>query len=419
MKPIIEVKNLSKKYRFGVRQPYYSLRDTLTGLAKNPFTLLKQRKIDEEGLVKDEFWALKDISFKVKPGEVIGIIGRNGAGKTTLLKLLSQITPPTRGEIILRGRVASLLEVGTGFHPELTGRENIFLNGAILGMRQKEIKKRFEQIVDFAEIEKFLDTPVKHYSSGMHMRLAFSVAAHLEPEILLIDEVLAVGDAQFQKKCLGKMEDVKKEGRTILFVSHNMGAVRSLCSKTTWLDKGFIKKFGHTGRIIGSYLTSTLNQDSFTSFPSSPNKRGYIKWVKMLNKNNKETLNFSVGDEPIVEICFILNETVKGCHLACIITAFDGYHILSTADTDRFPDLLIKNRKPGKYIVRVKLPINHLNAGTYNIAVGLGIPGIESFDRQDALSFTIHDTGDFGSMKEGSRRAGLLIYEALWEYIQC
>src|SRR3989338_8619449 len=233
MKPIIQVKSISKRYRIRERLPYYSLRDEIVNTLRNPLKLVKRNN-------REFIWALKNVSFNAREGEVLGIIGPNGAGKSTLLKILSRITPPTKGEIRLRGRVASLLEVGTGVHPELTGRENIYLNGTILGMKRREIKKKFDEIVAFAEIEKFLDTPVKRYSSGMYVRLAFAVAAHLEPEILLVDEVLAVGDAQFQKKCLGKMEDVANEGRTILFVSHNMAAVKSLCSRTILLDKGKI-----------------------------------------------------------------------------------------------------------------------------------------------------------------------------------
>ena len=205
----------------------------------------------------EEFWALKDVSFSIDSGDVVGIIGRNGAGKSTLLKLLSRITEPTSGSIRLRGRVASLLEVGTGFHPELTGRENIFLNGAILGMARAEIKRKFDEIVAFAEVEKFLDTPVKRYSSGMYVRLAFAVAAHLEPEILIVDEVLAVGDAQFQKKCLGKMQDVSKGGRTVLFVSHNMGAVTTLCRKAIWLNGGRIVRTGSAREVVDEYLTAS------------------------------------------------------------------------------------------------------------------------------------------------------------------
>lgn len=246
MKPILEINNISKKFLIGHQQlPYLSFRDKLTGLFKSDTT-------------QEEFWALRDVSLKVMPGESIGIIGRNGAGKSTLLKILSRITPPSAGNISVRGRIASLLEVGTGFHPELTGRENIFMNGSILGMKHAEIKSRFDAMVDFSGTEKFLDTPLKHYSSGMQLRLAFAVAAHLDPEILIIDEVLAVGDAAFQKKCLGKMEDVSKSGRTILFVSHHMGMIQQLCSRCLWLDGGRMRGEGDTMSIVQAYLQEDL-----------------------------------------------------------------------------------------------------------------------------------------------------------------
>lgn len=233
--PIIELEGISKKYIIRHQQGYDTFRDTLAEIIKKPF---RSKKKNETKRTKEEFWALKDISFSVNAGEKLGIIGRNGAGKSTILKILSQITDPTSGQAVLHGRVASLLEVGTGFHPELTGRENIFLNGAILGMGRSEIKRKFDDIVAFSEIDKFLDTPVKRYSSGMYVRLAFAVAAHLEPEILIVDEVLAVGDTQFQKKCLGKMEEIGKEGRTVLFVSHNMNAIHRLCERTILLKDG-------------------------------------------------------------------------------------------------------------------------------------------------------------------------------------
>src|SRR5881409_3094665 len=254
----IRVEGLSKRYRIGARQErYYTLRDTLTESLARPFQhLWSFFSPNGAGFPTPEasiIWALRDVSFDVTRGEVVGIIGRNGAGKSTLLRILSRITEPTEGRVTLRGRVASLLEVGTGFHPELTGRENIFLNGAILGMSRAEIKRKFDEIVDFAEIERFLDTPVKRYSSGMHMRLAFAVAAHLEPEILLVDEVLAVGDAAFQRKCVGKMSDVAGQGRTILFVSHNMAAVQALCSWALWFREGRVVEAGPPGRVIGVY----------------------------------------------------------------------------------------------------------------------------------------------------------------------
>jgi lipopolysaccharide transport system ATP-binding protein len=253
MEPIIKVRNISKEYILSHRLPYQTFRDTVTELVKKPFRLLRTQRKSK----KEEFWALKDINFDIQKGESIGLIGANGSGKSTMLKILSQITVPTTGKITLRGRVASLLEVGTGFHPELTGRENIFLNGAILGMTKKEINKKFDEITKFSGVEKFLDTPVKRYSSGMLVRLAFSVAAHLEPEILLVDEVLAVGDVEFQNKCLGKMDEVTKDsGRTIIFVSHNMEAIKRLCTRCILLKQGRIVMFDETNKVVDAYLES-------------------------------------------------------------------------------------------------------------------------------------------------------------------
>jgi lipopolysaccharide transport system ATP-binding protein len=254
---VIRVENLSKRYVLSHQQEggYKALRDVLADGAKSLFKPLQGSKLKTQNSPKEEFWALKDVSFEIQQGDRVGIIGRNGAGKSTLLKILSRIVEPTSGNIRIKGRVASLLEVGTGFHPELTGRENIFLNGAILGMSKAEIQRKFDEIVAFAEVEKFLDTPVKRYSSGMYVRLAFAVAAHLEPEILIVDEVLAVGDAKFQKKCLNKMGEVAQEGRTILFVSHNMGAISNLCNKGVFLEKGSVREIGLIDRIATTYLS--------------------------------------------------------------------------------------------------------------------------------------------------------------------
>ena len=280
MKPIIRVENLGKQYRIGRREARYAtLRESLVQAAVSPINRLR-RALDRNGNGSADserhIWALKDVSFEVKPGEVVGIIGRNGAGKSTLLKILSQITEPTEGQVDLYGRVGSLLEVGTGFHPELTGRENIYLNGAILGMRRAEIARKFDEIVAFAEVEKFIDTPVKHYSSGMYMRLAFAVAAHLEPEILVVDEVLAVGDAQFQKRCLGKMGDVAKGGRTVVIVSHQLGMIETLCKNAIYLVQGRVHQFGPVGDIVREYVTksSTLstNGDLSTMFRTGNGK---------------------------------------------------------------------------------------------------------------------------------------------------
>jgi lipopolysaccharide transport system ATP-binding protein len=254
MVPILRTVELSKKYPLGERERYYALRDTIGRWIRKPFHLFKKNSPTERRKNPPWIWALKDISIEVFEGEVVGIIGKNGAGKSTLLKILARVTEPTRGYAEVWGRVGSLLEVGTGFHPELTGEENIFLSGAILGMKRKEIQKKFSAIVEFAEVEPFLKTPVKHYSSGMQVRLGFAVAAHLEPEILLVDEVLAVGDASFQKKCLGKMGEISRSGRTILFVSHNMGAVQALCSRSYLLDQGRIVREGSTRDVISYYL---------------------------------------------------------------------------------------------------------------------------------------------------------------------
>jgi lipopolysaccharide transport system ATP-binding protein len=254
----IEVKELSKRYRLGPRQTYKSLRESIVQVISAPARIFKSRDDGSGSRDGETFWALKDVSFDIRQGDVVGIVGRNGAGKSTLLKVLSRITEPTGGRVVLHGRVASLLEVGTGFHPELSGRENIFLNGAILGMRRADIRRQFDEIVAFAEVEKFIDTPVKHYSSGMYMRLAFSVAAHLEPEILLVDEVLAVGDAAFQRKCLNKMEAVGKHGRTVFFVSHNMQAVTRLCPRAILLEHGKVQRDGETAQVVSTYLRSGL-----------------------------------------------------------------------------------------------------------------------------------------------------------------
>jgi len=312
MKPIIRVEGLSKQYRIGVqREPYGNLRESLARAFKAPFDRLRRNDLASD----DTIWALRDVSFEVMPGEVIGIIGRNGAGKSTLLKILSQITEPSSGQVDLFGRVGSLLEVGTGFHPELTGRENIYLNGAILGMQRAEIERKFDEIVAFAEIEKFLDTPVKHYSSGMYTRLAFSVAAHLEPEILVVDEVLAVGDAEFQKKCLGKMNEVAQTGRTILFVSHNMAAVQKLCPRSILLRKGEMELDAETRSVIreytnaGSYKVGHFNKAGRHITP---------KYVKVLNawlyRDGAPSDTFIFDDAPEL---FIEIEVMESC-VCCV-----------------------------------------------------------------------------------------------------
>ncbi len=323
MSPIIEIQGLGKKYKLAETQRYLALRDVISNAGKHLFSKAKKEK---------EFWALQDINFNIQPGERVGIIGRNGAGKSTLLKILSKITPPTTGNIKLRGRVASLLEVGTGFHPELTGRENIFLNGAILGLSKKEIQQKLEEIIDFSGVEKFIDMPLKHYSSGMQLRLAFSVAAHLEPEILLIDEVLAVGDMEFQKKCLGKMEEVSKQhGRTILFVSHNMGAIQSLCNKTLYLSNGTIQYFDTTYTVIEKYL----NEISLISNNSKSYGNGKAKIISCCLESNASSVADALLGYPItLKTIFKANERLQGIEVAFNIKNIYGEIVTHSTTLD-------------------------------------------------------------------------------------
>ena len=321
----------------------------------------------------EEFWALKEVDFEIKQGDRVGIIGRNGAGKSTLLKILSRITEPTAGRVKIAGRVASLLEVGTGFHPELTGRENIFLNGAILGMSRADIKKKFDEIVDFAEVEKFLDTPVKRYSSGMYVRLAFSVAAHLEPEILVVDEVLAVGDAQFQKKCLGKMEDIGREGRTVLFVSHNIAAIQKLCERAILLEKGEIRKKGGVDEVVSEYISlmheNLIYEDLFLiKRPNDLGKLVRINQCSLYNLKDEETTNFRFGEPFFVKLECTAISTLSGLQFVVGLNSSQDQRIatiLSYGGNKAF------NMEPGeKKIGKLKITLC-LNPGNYSITLSL------------------------------------------------
>ncbi|NET72235.1 MAG: ABC transporter ATP-binding protein [Sphaerospermopsis sp. SIO1G2] len=330
---VIKVENLGKKYIIGhqSKERYTALRDVLANQIKSLGNLVNPKAKYKNPNLED-FWALKDISFDIKQGDRVGIIGRNGAGKSTLLKILSRITEPTKGRIYLKGRIASLLEVGTGFHPELTGRENIFLNGAILGMSNAEIKRKFDEIVDFSEVKKFLDTPVKRYSSGMYVRLAFAVAAHLEPEILVVDEVLAVGDAAFQKKCLGKMEDVGKEGRTVLFVSHQMAAIQNLCSKAILLNQGKIIQLGNTIDVIDTYLQNSASMEEIPLYQRIDRQgTGEIKFTSfsLLNDDGVCVQSFYSGQTSKLELYFdnYTNNRLKNLHISLGVDNWAGERI--------------------------------------------------------------------------------------------
>ncbi len=351
----IKVEGLSKKYRINDNtERYKTLRSRISSLASIPLF----RKAEPE----NEFWALRDVSFEVKKGEVVGVIGFNGAGKSTLLKILSRITEPTSGYAQIKGRVGSLLEVGTGFHLELSGRENIYLNGAILGMKRREIDRKFDQIVEFAEVERFIDTPVKHYSSGMHLRLAFSVAAHLEPEILLVDEVLAVGDAVFQKRCLGKMGEVASEGRTVLFVSHNLAAIKELCQTSLVLSKGVIDFRGSVVEGLARYNQTVMGGDEQTQ-----DLNGWQR-VVILNDEGRVT-NELCNDRPFsLEAVLSVRDRLNTSRLFCILNDSVGEQVVHQRV---YSDTLIDALEPGQYKLRVRLPVLWLAPGIYTIYLKL------------------------------------------------
>ena len=401
MKPILEIQNISKLFRiYHEKLPY----ETLGSKLMKPWHFFSNRSAED-------FWALRNISFQVEQGESIGIIGKNGAGKSTLLKILSKITPPTEGKIISRGRIASLLEVGTGFHPELTGRENIFLNGSILGMRKKEINASFDEIIDFSGVEKFVDTQLKHYSSGMQLRLAFAVAAFLNPEILIIDEVLAVGDADFQKKCIGKMEGVTKSGRTILFVSHQMGLVNQLCSRAILLNNGKIQINDKTEQVTSAYLSLSY-QESANKFvnPKVEDKSLFIAEVETVDEmhNSKEVFGF--------------NESIR---LKMTISCSQQLHdeIISVALQDRYGSRIFTIHEP----LISKSLVNNQIVTTLVIPPNIIAPNIYAFHfataRKDGKVFDIHegkcrfriaDTGTPFSMYEG-KDYGTVILTCNWE----
>lgn len=389
MKPILEIKNISKKYNLrGQESPYLTLREALMGKRTRQ---------------SNEFWALDDVNFDVNPGDSVGIIGKNGAGKSTLLKILSKITPPTKGEIILRGRIASLLEVGTGFHPELTGTENIYLNGSILGLKKQEIKAKFDEIVDFSGVEKFLQTPLKHYSSGMTLRLAFAVAAHLEPEILIIDEVLAVGDAEFQKKSLGKMEDITKQGRTVLFVSHNMPAVQNLCNKGVLLENGKVSLTGDMDQVIGKYLNNENIRTSYQVKDSS--KEVYIKEIKIEDKN-VHGHHYS-HNELTINTIIVNNASIKGLFFAIAFVDKYGERIFTEYIE------LTENQKTTE--LSCSIPKDTFLQGEYKIDAAIFIPMLKSYDELlSILNFEIINTS-LNSMKFLGANIGKIQVKSKWE----
>jgi len=380
MKPIVRVEGLSKQYRIGEqRAGYDTLRESIVRAVKAPLNQLRNGRRSSNTI-----WALKDVNFEVAPGEVVGIVGSNGAGKSTLLKTLSRITEPTHGRVELYGRLASLLEVGTGFHHELTGRENIYLNGAILGMRKLEIDRKFDEIVAFAELEKFLETPVKHYSSGMYMRLAFAVASHLEPEILLVDEVLAVGDAAFQKKCLGKMGEVARQGRTVLFVSHNLTAVRSLCERAIWLDKGQIVKAGETRETLLDYvehITLPVLQRTWEDETKAPgNDLIRIRAARVTSGDQQITVESPVT----IEFDFWNCQPDAVLNLTLHLHTAEGVYVLATSSGATL-------RRQGLLRETVTIPARFLNDGIYTVTIQFVQDSSSIYIHPEILVFEVLD----------------------------
>jgi homopolymeric O-antigen transport system ATP-binding protein len=374
MKPIVVVECLSKQYRLGEsKAAYATVREALT----DGINALGKRIRRDGAKTEKSLWALKDVSFDVQPGEVVGIIGRNGAGKSTLLKILSRITEPTSGRVDLYGRVGSLLEVGTGFHPELSGRENIYLNGAILGMRKTEIERKFDEIVDFSEIEQFIDTPVKRYSSGMYVRLAFAVAAYLEPDILIVDEVLAVGDMNFQKKCLGKMKDVTQQGRTVLFVSHNMMAVKSLCNRAILLDSGHVVCDGGVDRVTSAYLTAGTEMSISgvipVDLPRSGTGEALVQRVEILDQTGGRISQIYFGQPFRISLTLEVTEAIADAVVGVGISSLDGSRIATSYNIEGGQEPL------------------DLSAGVYKISVDLKVTFLPQRYTLDV--FVVHSDG--------------------------
>jgi len=386
----IEIRGLGKRYRLGARaEPVRDLRDRLSRAVRSPVARLKAVFAGHSTIVSDEhIWALRDVSLDVAPGEVVGLVGRNGAGKTTLLKILSRITDPTTGRAVIHGRVASLLEVGTGFHPELTGRENVYLNGAILGMGREEIKRKFDEIVAFAEVERFLDTQVKHYSSGMYLRLAFAVAAHLEPEILLVDEVLAVGDASFQRRCLGKMNDVATSGRTVLFVSHNMEAVQRLCRRTVWLDEGRVERDGPTDEVVSAYLRQWSGQrrSAYVGEAAAEGRRAVLELAELLDASGERSSHLNLGEPFMLRMRWRHRERITGA--SYFVRVFDGRDRMIFSSNTHATDVVVADA--GVHQMECRIEASVLMPGDYTVTFGCFVRPRTEVERVDsAIAFEV------------------------------
>lgn len=418
----LKAENISKQYRLGqvgtgtlthdLNRFWHQIRGK-----ENPYLKIGEANDRSSKGSSDYVWSLRDINFEIEQGDAVGIIGRNGAGKSTLLKILSKVTKPTTGKIYTNGRIASLLEVGTGFHPEMTGRENIFLNGAILGMTKKEITRKFDEIVDFSGVERYVDTPVKRYSSGMYVRLAFAVAAHLESEILIVDEVLAVGDAEFQKKCLGKMGDVTKgEGRTILFVSHNMAAISALCKKGILLENGKMKDSGDIDKVLNTYMNVEKNNETHVIFdhntPRSGSKNIVFESVEIFNNNNRHSNNFSIGDDIILKLKIKNNAGEKKSEIGIQVKTVEDMPIFHIMPRDSNFELH-HTQETEEYLMTLK--DIRLFPGSYSInLVSANTTGHQIYDNiENAISFNILDGGKY-TQRNLPRSAGLFFQNPDW-----
>jgi lipopolysaccharide transport system ATP-binding protein len=402
----IRVENLGKQYRIGVSLARYrTLRETLVETVNLPSRLARA----SEERANSQIWALREVSFDVAKGQVLGVIGRNGAGKSTLLKILSRVTDPSEGFAEIHGRVGALLEVGTGFHPELSGRENIYLNGAILGMKRAEIEAKFDEIVSFAEVEKFIDTPVKRYSSGMYLRLAFAVAAHLEPDILVVDEVLAVGDAEFQRRCLGKMSDVAKQGRTVLFVSHNMSAILRLTEEGILLDKGKLVLRGPTREVVDTYMASGFSQTGQRHWDEDevPAEAKPFRPVAIrLVDRNQRVVDTVRSTEPVtITIDYELEAAITGLRVGVYLMTMRGEYVFTSFDTDN-PELYdqFSVRATGRYVSSCTIPGDYLNEGRYVLGINASSFRVKRYFQDEvALTFTVDGTGAPGKQWAESR----------------
>jgi lipopolysaccharide transport system ATP-binding protein len=407
--PIIKVENVSKKFiiTHEAQEKYLTLRDSMASKARRLFSF-PGKKSGAGANTKEAFMALKDVSFDVYQGDRVGIIGRNGAGKSTLLKILSQITEPSSGRISINGRLASLLEVGTGFHPELSGRENIYLNGAILGMARVDIRKKFDEIVEFAEVERFLDTPVKRYSSGMYVRLAFAVAAHLEPEILIIDEVLAVGDVQFQKKCLGKMEDVSRNGRTVLFVSHNMGVIAQLCNKGILLNKGRVESAGSVDTIVEKYITNSSNESNGyeASAEVASTKRNFFNSICVVNKADEMVSDFSFDESIRLKFHFTINDLIPNLQIGIGIQD----KLQNRVCTILKPVTFFSNDGGNRFAGIVDLPSSTFAPNSYSFVFVIWAKDINVYESlENICGVKIHDNGTEFAVYEGLDYGNIII----------